>query len=735
MKRGFLIPGFALILSANALADEIDEFQLDELDTPFAMEEDIPVVLTASRLKQPKAEVPASVTVIEAEQIRAWGVKTLPELMRFVPGMFIGHGDDENNASVAYHASNPNLMRRLQVLLDGRSVFKAGIASVVWSDIPVAMEDILRIEVTRGPNAASYGANSFLGVINIVTKHPGDTLGTHVRYRTGTQGENDTYLSHSGQSGLNSYRLTFNQQSDDGFDGVNAKSGEDRWRDSRRHEFLAGYFSRQVDASTQLNLQAALKRGHTDIRQQDYQLTPPDQDNRMTHLWGKLQHEFSSSHQSHLQAYWIRDDRTQESTVCAPTVTFDPDLYTLYGSNPDAVDYLLTGFDASNPAASMAELAARTTPEEFTLATSVLGRVGASAGNLSEITCGDTDSNIVEQRYDVEWQDTVTWTDSLRTVSGASFRRDQADSQAFFGGKNFNDTWRLFFNGEWRINSRLITNIGAMYEHEDANEDAVSPRVALNWLLTPQQSIRLVYSEAVRSPDMLEQEPDHSITISNASSNYLGLSDATYFLHQQEDNRGLKHERISSSEVGYYGLFPDLNLELDVKLYQDHMSQLISNPINLQTTKVTSDSRMNINGAEMQLQWRPRPDDWLWLTAAYIDPDIKLGDTEGLSATAIDQLYSVETKLSAENSIVVSWHHKGESWSVTSSHIWYDGYNQGSNIYRRFELNGRKEWQFATTRLWLGGYWQHLISNDALNYKNQRYSENNLYYLQAGLDF
>lgn len=727
MKRGFLIPGITLALSAATVADEVDEFQLDELDTPFVMEEDIPVVLTASRLKQPRAEVPASVTVIEAEQIRAWGVKTLPELMRFVPGMFIGHGDDENNASVAYHASNPSLMRRLQVLLDGRSVFKAGIASVVWSDIPVAMEDILRIEVTRGPNAASYGANSFLGVINIVTKHPGDTLGTHVRYRTGTQGENDSYLSHSGQSGLNSYRLTFNRQADDGFDGAYATNGDDDWRDSRHHSFLAGNVSRQVNASTQLNLQAALKRGHTDIRQQDYQLTPPDQDNRMTHLWGKLQHEFSSSHQSHMQAYWIRDDRTQKTGACAPTVTFDSDLYRLYERNPQAVEYLL-----ANDQAGLLQVS---TPEDLALASAVIQRYGADPANASELLCGDTNSNIVEQRYDVEWQDTVRWSDSLRTVSGLSFRRDQADSEAFFGGKNVNDTWRMFFNGEWRITSRLITNIGAMYENEDANEDAVSPRIALNWLLTPQQSIRFVYSEAVRSPDMLEQEPDHSIVVTNTTSNYLGVSEGTYFLHQKIDNRGLNHERISSTEIGYYGLIPELNLELDIKLYQDHLTQLISNPINLQTTKVTSDSEMRINGAEMQAQWRPRPSDWLWLTAAYIDPDVRLGDTDGLSATSIDQLYSVETKLSAENSIVVSWHHKGESWGVTTSHIWYDGYNQGSKIYRRFEINGRKEWQVSGVLLWAGAFWQHLISDDALNYKNQRYSEDNLYYLQAGLDF
>ncbi|NRA25112.1 MAG: hypothetical protein HRU08_11705, partial [Oleispira sp.] len=47
--------------------------------------EELPMVLTASRLKQPKAEVPASVTIITAEKIKLWGARSLPELMKFIP--------------------------------------------------------------------------------------------------------------------------------------------------------------------------------------------------------------------------------------------------------------------------------------------------------------------------------------------------------------------------------------------------------------------------------------------------------------------------------------------------------------------------------------------------------------------------------------------------------------------------------------------------------------------------
>ncbi len=107
---------YALLVAASVSSPALSQGDISmeslgafELDAPFELNDDIPIVLTAARLKQPRAEVPASVTVIEAEQIDAWGVRTIQELLRFVPGMFIGHGDDENNASIAYHSSSPNI--------------------------------------------------------------------------------------------------------------------------------------------------------------------------------------------------------------------------------------------------------------------------------------------------------------------------------------------------------------------------------------------------------------------------------------------------------------------------------------------------------------------------------------------------------------------------------------------------------------------------------------------------
>src|SRR5512134_2109461 len=52
---------------------------------------EIPVVLSASRLRQPLDQAPAAITVIDREMIEASGAREIPELFRMVPGFVVGH--------------------------------------------------------------------------------------------------------------------------------------------------------------------------------------------------------------------------------------------------------------------------------------------------------------------------------------------------------------------------------------------------------------------------------------------------------------------------------------------------------------------------------------------------------------------------------------------------------------------------------------------------------------------
>lgn len=187
----------------------------------FASEQDylqeFPVVLSASRLSQPLSETPNAVTVIDRDMIEASGFRNIPDLFRMVPGMSVGYKDG-HFPIVAYHGSIDHYSRQMQVLVDGRSVYLPPYSMVNWEDLPLHIADIERIEVVRGPAAASYGANSLHGVINIITRDAAGTAGTAVSVAKGNGGIADV-SAQFGKTGTSlDYRATLAYRADNGFD-------------------------------------------------------------------------------------------------------------------------------------------------------------------------------------------------------------------------------------------------------------------------------------------------------------------------------------------------------------------------------------------------------------------------------------------------------------------------------------------------------------------------------------
>jgi len=109
---------------------------------------DMPVVLSVSRLAQPLAEAPGAVTVINREMIHASGFREIPDLLRLVPGFYVGWYD--GTMATVNRGLPDQYSRRMQVLVDGRSIYTPLFGGVQWSDLPLAMDDIERIEVIRG---------------------------------------------------------------------------------------------------------------------------------------------------------------------------------------------------------------------------------------------------------------------------------------------------------------------------------------------------------------------------------------------------------------------------------------------------------------------------------------------------------------------------------------------------------------------------------------------------------
>lgn len=194
--------------------------------TPGVSEKDfldeMPIILSVSRLPQRLDETPGAVTLLDRDFIRSSGARDVADLLRLVPGFQSSTSFEGDAPQVSYHGVYGYYSARIQVLVDGRSVYSNYFAgSVAPGLMTVALDDIERIEVLRGANSVAYGARAMLGVVNIVTRHSADTLGPRATLSRGENGIEDTQLGLGWRTDNSSMRLTVDERGDDGLTGAN----------------------------------------------------------------------------------------------------------------------------------------------------------------------------------------------------------------------------------------------------------------------------------------------------------------------------------------------------------------------------------------------------------------------------------------------------------------------------------------------------------------------------------
>ena len=195
--KNFLILFFASMLSYGAIAQEA-EGDIYELSLEDLMEIDI---YSVSKKAESLFDAPLSSTALTADEIYNSGATSIPEALRLIPGLIVR---EVSNGIYDVHLRGlDNLIRYgngaeasntiTLVMIDGRPVFNNNIGGVYWEALPIALIDVERIEVVRGPSAPLYGPNAVAGVINIITKKIQDEgLAVNANLRGGNAG---TYLA------------------------------------------------------------------------------------------------------------------------------------------------------------------------------------------------------------------------------------------------------------------------------------------------------------------------------------------------------------------------------------------------------------------------------------------------------------------------------------------------------------------------------------------------------------
>lgn len=288
----------------------------------FSLTEDdffapLPTVLSGARLVQPLADAPVAMTVIDREMIAASSVNDIAGLLSLVPGFQVTYSEGIE-ALTTYQGYADSFPRRMQVQVDGRSVYTPAYNGVIWSALPLTKDQIERIEVVRGPNAAAFGSNAFLGTINIITRtaETGDRAG--LRVLAGSADASELELSHAGRLDRLSYRVTASTGKSDGFPVKD---------DDSKSEILNVQGSYRPTPNDHVAFAAGVR--NTDLESEWYRVP------RRRHYKSDFQqlvweHSFSADEDVRIQAYHNGFDAPDEitATVIGLPATVDYTLYT-----------------------------------------------------------------------------------------------------------------------------------------------------------------------------------------------------------------------------------------------------------------------------------------------------------------------------------------------------------------------------------------------------------------------
>ncbi len=196
-------------LSAESFDDTEDLFDLSMAELM-----EIPVSTSVASSKElPLISTPAIVSIYRTDEMAELGLRTLRDILSFIPG-FIAQDGKNGNMPLMIRGLSEGFNKKVLFLLDDVPYWMPSHGEIPLLGIPI--EAIDRVEVIRGPGSVYYGTNASAGVIKVITKKEGKSR------LAVSGGSNDLYnaggsLQQSFDQG--SLSLGFEYQHDSGFDG------------------------------------------------------------------------------------------------------------------------------------------------------------------------------------------------------------------------------------------------------------------------------------------------------------------------------------------------------------------------------------------------------------------------------------------------------------------------------------------------------------------------------------
>jgi outer membrane cobalamin receptor len=216
------------------------------------------LVVSAAHVDLPLSQTAASVTVVTRADIEARQVRTLGDALRTVPGLEVAQNGALGSLTSLFTRGGESDFTL--VLVDGMraNAFGGGL------DLSqVALLDVERVEIVRGPQSAVFGSDAIGGVVQIVTNTCGGRLqpaGSCDRFETsleaGSLGSVRARGAAAGARGGFTWTGSVEHAQTDGFRGVAPATGETVSNDDGRVQHAGGSLRWRYEAGTEVRGQA-----------------------------------------------------------------------------------------------------------------------------------------------------------------------------------------------------------------------------------------------------------------------------------------------------------------------------------------------------------------------------------------------------------------------------------------------------------------------------------------------
>ena len=445
IRRG--LAGIAASIAVPVCAStDITAFSLEQL---VGME-----VKGASRYVQQAIDAPASVSSIDAEDIRTFGYRTLADALRGMRGLQVLGDRSYERVGVRGFAPPGDYSNRVLLLVDGvRYNDPVYDQASIGGDFAIDMALVERIEYVAGPGSSVYGPNAFFGVINVITKQPTDLGRRVVDIEAGTAGRRGVaYRAAGGTEGGTEWMASVSRTVVGGddlyfgeFDAAETNNGWARGHDGER---ITNALARIVSGDWTL----------TAIHGERYKGIP-------TASYGQLFNAGPSFTRDYRDAISVDYRRAMDGELTV-------------GARVDIGSFRYTG--------------------DYVY-------------DYPPVTVDRDDT--VGRWLTTELQAVSTRFAGHTLVAGAEFRRDLEVRQrnfdvspyySYLDAEQQGTVWGIYVQDDMQIGERWSLSAGLRYNHHSTTGGTLNPRLAAIWKFAPATVLKLLHGTAYRPPNAYE---------------------------------------------------------------------------------------------------------------------------------------------------------------------------------------------------------------------------------------